>query len=335
MTSPQTGEVLSVVGGRDASFDGFNRALDAKRPIGSIAKPLVYLAALETGYVHAGNVRARRAGGAQAAERADVETRELHRGAPTGRVPMVRALTQSLNLATVNLGLEVGLDKVAETYVQLGLEQAPAAYPSMLLGAANLSPFDVAQMYNTLANGGFRSPLRAVRAVLDENGKALKAPELEVDATAAPEAVYALDRMLIEVMDRGTGRPARKDLPEGITVAGKTGTSNDYRDSWFAGFSGGHLIVVWVGHDDNSSTGLTGTTGALPVWSKLMSSLVDVVVRARAARGSRGTLDRLLQRRGDLSLLQRCRGAHGVRHRHAVGAECALPAVGRPKATGR
>jgi len=174
---------------------------------------------------------------------------------------------------SLNLGLAVGLDKVAETYVQLGLEQAPAAYPSMLLGAANLSPFDVAQMYNTLANGGFRSPLRAVRAVLDENGKALKAPELEIDATEAADAVYALDRMLIEVMDRGTGRPARKDLPEGITVAGKTGTSNDYRDSWFAGFSGGHLIVVWVGHDDNSSTGLTGTTGALPVWSKLMSSL--------------------------------------------------------------
>jgi penicillin-binding protein 1B len=128
-------------------------------------------------------------------------------------------------------------------------------------------------MYNTLANGGFRSPLRAVRAVVDENGKALKAPELEVEATAAPDAVYALDRMLIEVMNRGTGRPARKDLPPGIIVAGKTGTSNDYRDSWFAGFSGRHLIIVWVGHDDNSSTGLTGTTGALAIWSKLMGSL--------------------------------------------------------------
>jgi len=272
VTSPQTGEVLSVVGGRDASFDGFNRALDAKRPIGSIAKPLVYLAALEQGtytpatFVLDEPVELKLQNG-------QIWKPENFTKTTNGPVPMVRALTQSLNLATVNLGLAVGLDKVAETYVQLGLEQAPAAYPSMLLGAANLSPFDVAQMYNTLANGGFRSPLRAVRAVLDENGKALKAPELEIDATAAPDAVYALDRMLIEVMDRGTGRPARRDLPEGITVAGKTGTSNDYRDSWFAGFSGGHLIVVWVGHDDNSSTGLTGTTGALPVWSKLMSSL--------------------------------------------------------------
>ena len=272
VTSPQTGEVLSVVGGRDTAFDGFNRALDAKRPIGSIAKPLVYLAALEQGtytpatFVRDEPVQVKLANG-------QLWKPENFTKTTNGPVPMVRALTQSLNLATVNLGLEVGLDKVAETYVQLGLEQPPAAYPSILLGAANLSPFDVAQMYNTLANGGFRSPLRTVRAVLDENGKALKAPELEIEATAAPEAVYALDRMLIEVMDRGTGRPARKDLPEGITVAGKTGTSNDYRDSWFAGFSGGHLIVVWVGHDDNSSTGLTGTTGALPVWSKLMSSL--------------------------------------------------------------
>jgi penicillin-binding protein 1B len=272
VASPQTGEVLSLVGGRDAAFDGFNRALDARRPIGSIAKPLVYLAALEQGtytpatFVHDDPVELKLPNG-------QTWKPENFTKTTSGPVPMVRALTQSLNLATVNLGLEVGLDKVADTYVQLGLEQAPAPFPSMLLGATNLSPFEVAQMYNTLANGGFRSPLRAVRAVLDENGKALKAPELEIEATASPEAVYALDRMLIEVMDRGTGRPARKDLPQGITVAGKTGTSNDYRDSWFAGFSGGHLIVVWVGHDDNSSTGLTGTTGALPVWSKLMGSL--------------------------------------------------------------
>jgi len=272
VTTPQTGEVVGLVGAREASFDGFNRALDARRPIGSIAKPLVYLAALEQGsYTPASAV---------ADEPVELKlpngqtwkpenfTKETH-----GNVTMVRALTQSLNLATVNLGLEVGLDKVADTYVQLGLEEAPAAYPSMLLGAANLTPYDVAQLYNTLANGGFRSPLRAVRAVVDESGKALKAPELEVDTGASPEAVYALDRMLIEVMERGTGQPARRDLPAGLVVAGKTGTSNDYRDSWFAGFSGGNLIVVWVGHDDNSSTGLTGTTGALPVWSKLMGSL--------------------------------------------------------------
>jgi penicillin-binding protein 1B len=191
-----------------------------------------------------------------------------------GNVTVVRALTQSLNLPTVHMGLDVGLDKVADTFVELGLEERPAELPSMLLGATNLSPLEVAQMYNTLANGGFRSPLRAVRAVVNEGGESLKAPELEVAQAVSPEAVYTLDRMMIEVMQRGTGRAAAKDLPDGLVVAGKTGTSNDYRDSWFAGFSGGHLIVAWVGHDDNRPTGLTGTTGGLAVWSRLMGSII-------------------------------------------------------------
>jgi penicillin-binding protein 1B len=273
VTAPQTGEVVAVVGGRRASFDGFNRALDAQRPIGSLAKPLVYLAALETGrhtpatVIMDEPVEVKLPNG-------DVWKPSNFDKQVRGPVPMVRALTQSLNLATVNLGLEVGLARVARTFVQLGLDEAPAAYPSMLLGATNLSPVQVAQMYNTLANGGFRSPLRAVRAVIDEGGGQLKAPELEVAEAASSEAVYELDRMLIQVMERGTGRPARSSLPAGLTVGGKTGTSNDYRDSWFSGFSGAHLVVVWVGHDDNSATGLTGTTGALPVWSRLMSSIV-------------------------------------------------------------
>ena len=272
VTTPQTGEVVAIVGGRRASFDGFNRALDAKRPIGSLAKPLVYLAAFETGrytpasLVHDQAVEIKLPNGdTWKPANFDKEIR--------GDMPAVRALTQSLNLPTVNLGLEVGLKRVARTFVQLGLEEKPAEYPSMLLGATNLSPIEVARMYNTLANGGFRSPLRSVRAVLAESGKQLKAPQLEVAEAAPADAVYTVDRMLVEVMERGTGRPARKSLPPGLVVAGKTGTSNDYRDSWFSGFSGSHLIVVWMGHDDNSQTGLTGTTGALAAWSKLMSSI--------------------------------------------------------------
>jgi penicillin-binding protein 1B len=272
VTTPQTGEVVAIVGGRRASFVGFNRALDAKRPIGSLAKPMVYLAALETGrYTPASLVHDRPVeiklpnGDTWKPANFDKQIR--------GDMPAVRALTQSLNLPTVNLGLEVGLKRVARTFVQLGLDEKPAEYPSMLLGATNLSPIEVARMYNTLANGGFRSPLRSVRAVLAESGKQLKAPQLEVAEAAPADAVYTVDRMLVEVMERGTGRPARNSLPRELVVAGKTGTSNDYRDSWFAGFSGSHLIVVWMGHDDNSQTGLTGTTGALAAWSKLMSSI--------------------------------------------------------------
>jgi penicillin-binding protein 1B len=272
VTTPQTGEVVALVGGRRSGFDGFNRALDARRPIGSLAKPVVYLAALETGrytpasVIEDAPVDMKLPNGDR--WRPDNFDKQLH-----GEVTLVRALTQSLNLATVNLGLDVGLGRVASTFEQLGLSEPPPELPSMLLGATNLSPIDVAQVYNTIANGGFRAPLRAVRAVVAEDGESLKAPQLEVSEAVSPEAVYALDRMMIEVMERGTGRSAKNQLPAGLVVAGKTGTSNDYRDSWFSGFSGRHLIVSWVGHDDNSPTGLTGTTGGLAVWTRLMSSI--------------------------------------------------------------
>jgi penicillin-binding protein 1B len=272
VTTPQTGEVVAMVGGRRASFDGFNRALDMKRPIGSLAKPMVYLAALQSGrYTPASVVMDEPI--EYKLESGDVWKPNNYDKKIHGPVTLVRGLTQSYNLATVNLGLDVGLGPVAKTYVQLGLDEAPPKYASILLGTAQLNPVEVAQMYNTLANGGFRSPLRAVRAVIDEQGKALKAPELEVTEAAPAEAVYTLNRMLIEVFERGTARPAKKALPPGLVVAGKTGTSNDYRDSWFAGFSGGHVIVVWMGHDDNATTGLTGTTGALQAWTRLMASI--------------------------------------------------------------
>jgi penicillin-binding protein 1B len=272
VTTPQTGDVVAVVGGRRASFDGFNRALDMKRPIGSLAKPLVYLAALESGrYTPASTVHDEPV--EIKLDRGDLWKPGNYDQRVHGPVTLVRALTQSYNLATVNLGMDIGLGPVAKTYVQLGLDDAPPRFPSILLGAAQLNPVQVAQLYNTLANGGFRSPLRAVRAVIDAEGKPLKAPELEVSEAATAAATYTLDRLLIEVFERGTARPAKRSLPPELVVAGKTGTSNDYRDSWFAGFSGGHLVVVWMGHDDNSPTGLTGTTGALQAWTRLMASI--------------------------------------------------------------
>ncbi|HET7203947.1 MAG TPA: penicillin-binding protein 1B [Steroidobacteraceae bacterium] len=272
VTTPQTGEVVAVVGGRRASFDGFNRALDMQRPIGSLAKPLVYLAALESGrYTPASTVMDEPI--ELKLENGDLWKPGNYDKRIHGPVTLVRAITQSYNLATVNLGMDVGLGPVTKTYVQLGLDDAPPKYPSILLGAAQLNPVQVAQLYNTLANGGFRSSLRAVRAVIDAEGKPLKAPELEVAEAAPAAAIYTLDRLMIEVFERGTAHPAKRALPPTLVVAGKTGTSNDYRDSWFAGFSGGHLIVVWMGHDDNAPTGLTGTTGALQAWTRLMASI--------------------------------------------------------------
>jgi penicillin-binding protein 1B len=272
IAEPNSGDVVAVVGGREVGADGFNRALDARRPIGSLVKPAVYLAALETGRYTAASIledaplALRLADGSTWAPQN--YTREVY-----GLVPMARALAESMNLATVRLGLDVGLGRVADTLRQLGLQERPVLNPSLLLGAVGLTPLEVVQVYTSLANGGFRARLRAVRAVLDERGIALRSFKVEVEAAAPPAAVYQLNRMLTLVTTRGTGRGATARLPPGIVVAAKTGTSSDTRDSWFAGFTGSYLAVVWVGYDDNRVTGLTGASGALPVWADAIASL--------------------------------------------------------------
>jgi len=264
--------VIAIVGGRDVGYDGFDRALDAHRSMGSLVKPFIYLTALESGRYNATTV-------VQDAP-VDVKltgdkhwTPENFTHEVYGPVPVVRALAESLNLATVGVGLDLGLPKVADTLQRFGLPQPPVQVPAMLLGAVEVTPIEAAQLFNGLANGGFRNPLRAVRAVISADGKPLKAFPLEVTPVASPEVMYQLDRMLVLVMGHGTGRSARTLLPAELVVAGKSGTSSDYRDSWFAGFSGSHLVVVWVGYDDNEPTGFTGSAGALPVWARIMAGL--------------------------------------------------------------
>jgi penicillin-binding protein 1B len=176
-------------------------------------------------------------------------------------------------MATVRLGLDLGLEPIADTLQRLGLAQKPTLYPSMLLGALALTPLEVAQIYNTLANGGFRVPLRAVRSVIAEDGELKQRYELTIAQAADAGAVYALNQALVQVMERGTGRSVRRTLPEDIVVAGKTGTSDDLRDSGFAGFTNTHLIVAWLGADDNRPIGLTGSTGAAKIWAGVLSAV--------------------------------------------------------------
>jgi penicillin-binding protein 1B len=272
VTAPQSGDFTAIVGGRDVGYDGFDRALDARRSMGSLVKPFIYLTGLESGRYNAATI--------VQDQPVDVLLVNGRHWKPEnfthetyGAVPVVRALSESLNLATVGVGLNLGLPKVAQTLERFGLPQPPPQVPAMLLGAVAVTPLEAAQLFNGLANGGFKNPLRAVRAVISADGKPLKAFPLEVTPIASPQVVYQLNRMLVHVMDHGTGRPARALLAPNLVVAGKSGTSSDYRDSWFAGFSGSDLIVVWVGYDDNAPTGLTGSAGALPVWAHIMARL--------------------------------------------------------------
>jgi penicillin-binding protein 1B len=272
VAEPNSGDVVAVVGGRDFGTDGFNRALDARRPIGSLVKPAVYLTAIESGHYNAATL----------IEDAPVELK-LPDGsvwAPQnfehqvyGQVPVARALAESMNLATIKLGLELGLPKVVDTLQRLGFEGTPALNPSLLLGTVEMTPLEVVQIYTALANGGFRARLRSVNAVLDEQGRPLKSFKVQVEAAAPPADVYQIDRMLMLVTTHGTAQAAGAHLPRDTVIAGKTGTSSDTKDSWFAGFTGSYLSVVWVGYDDNHTTGLTGAAGAVPIWADIMGKL--------------------------------------------------------------
>lgn len=272
VTSVSSAEVLAVVGDRKSGFQGFNRALDARRPIGSLVKPAVYLAALESGaYTLAGTI---------ADEPLTVKLDNGDEWIPSnfdnkyhGKVSLLRALAESLNLATVRLGMDVGLAAVADTLHRLGFDGSVAAYPSLLLGAVGMTPLEVADIYGTLANGGFHTPYRAVRSVVDSDGKPLARYPIEVEQAFDAAAIHQLNQGLVEVMRRGTGRRAAALLPEGFIAAGKSGTSNGFRDNWFAGFSGRYVVAVWVGYDDNRPTGHTGSTGALPIWAGILRQL--------------------------------------------------------------
>jgi penicillin-binding protein 1B len=272
IASADQGEVVALVGDRVTRRAGFNRALDMKRPIGSIVKPAVYLAALSkpesynlltTVYDEPIEIAAN-----DQIWRPENYDKTFH-----GPLPLIEALVNSYNGATVQLGMEIGLTPVIETLRQLGAESTIEPYPSLLLGALEMPPIDVLQMYQTIAAGGYRTPLRSILAVTDQQNKTLQSYPLTVQQGPDPRAVFCLTAALQAVTSRGTAKSLQKSLPPELTVAGKTGTTDQLRDSWFAGFSGNHVAVAWVGRDDNNPTGLTGATGALGVWADTMTGI--------------------------------------------------------------
>ena len=273
VTAKDTGEVLALVGGKDPEFAGFNRAVDARRPIGSLIKPFTYLAALEQAdrYTLLTPVQDR----SFTLEFDDGRLWQPRNfdGEERGEVPLHLALSRSYNLPAVRVGLDVGIPRVQQVLRAFGVTTPISDYPSMLLGALSLTPADVAQLYQGLATSGFNTPLRTIREVTDADNEPLSRYNLKVDRVADPAAVHLVQYAMQETMQEGTGRSAYNVLPQRLSLAGKTGTTDQGRDSWFAGFSGDLLAVAWVGRDDNGPTVLTGATGALPVWSAMMSQL--------------------------------------------------------------
>jgi len=270
VTRRDSGEIVAMAGGRDSDDTGFNRALDAVRPIGSLIKPVVYLTALE--YPDRYNITTPISDTRLQipAEKGKTWSPDNYDHREHGIVPLHTALTNSYNMSTVRIGMDIGLAKIANNLKNMGVNRPLEMYPSLLLGASPLSPLEVAQVYQTLAGDGFVTPLRSIRAVNAADGQALQSYPLTVHQVVDPSATYITNTILQDVMRIGTGRSAYNYMPQDMNLVGKTGTTNEMRDSWFAGFSGDYLAVVWIGRDDNKPTGLTGSSGALQVWSELM-----------------------------------------------------------------
>jgi penicillin-binding protein 1B len=273
VTDSQSGEVLALVGGRDPLYEGFNRALDAARPVGSLLKPAIYLTALAQPSRYTlvtpldDSPLLWKSRGAKDWEPANYDLQNH------GQVPLRLALAHSYNVASARLGLDLGIGPVQDTVRRLGAERELPPYASSLLGAVEFSPLEVAQIYQTLASNGFRTPLRAIREVVSSDGQPLSRYALSVEPAFEPEPVYLLTEALQGVVREGTAAGLAQWLPPELNVAGKTGTTDELRDSWFAGFTGDRLAVVWVGYDDNRPTGLTGAAGAMTVWGELMRAL--------------------------------------------------------------
>jgi len=270
VTRRDSGEIVALAGGRNADETGFNRALDAVRPIGSLIKPVVYLTALEypdryTIVTPISDTRLE-----IPAEKGKTWSPDNYDHREHGVVPLHTALTNSYNMATVRVGMDIGLARIANNLKNMGVSRPVELYPSMLLGAVPLSPLEVTQIYQTLAGDGFATPLRSIRAVNAADGKALQSYPFTVRQAVDPAATYITNTIMQDVMRYGTGRSAYNYMPAEMNLVGKTGTTNEMRDSWFAGFSGDYLSVVWVGRDDNKTTGLTGGSGALQIWAELM-----------------------------------------------------------------
>ena len=278
VTNSANGEVLALVGGRQAGFAGFNRALDAKRHVGSLIKPAVYLTALEQPGRY--NLASLLDDSPLEYEQSGKLWRPQNYGRTFhGQVMLYQALAHSYNVATARLGLELGVDAVLRTLRRLTVDEPLNRYPSLFLGATDLSALDVTRLYLNFASGGFYIPLRSIRDVLDADGVPLQRYELNIERVIDPAPAFLINRALQTVVSEGTGRSLNRRFAPQLGLAGKTGTTNDLRDSWYAGYDGEKLAVIWMGRDDNQPMGLTGASGAMQVWSGLFAAAGTVALQ--------------------------------------------------------
>jgi penicillin-binding protein 1B len=273
---PESGDVLAMVGGRDYGDSQFNRATHARRQPGSSFKPIVTLSAVSAAVDGNGDSRPYTLATILSDEPLELETPAgpwqpaNYDGRFHGRVTLREALERSLNVPFARLGVDLGPQRIVETARDVGIESRLAPYPSIALGAFEVTPLEMARAYGVLAAGGYRADTRAVLGVLGPDGALAVVHEPSGLAVASPAASYLVTSALRGAVERGTGRALRAHGFDGA-VAAKSGTTNDFRDGWFIGYTGRLAVAVWVGFDDGRSLGLSGSRAALPVFARFMA----------------------------------------------------------------
>lgn len=276
---PQTGAIKAFVGGRNYEESQFNRVIQAMRQPGSAMKPFVVATALSVQGDGSPPV-------ASAATLLDDRPSTFSFAgkdwAPKnyedvfgGTVTVRSALERSLNVAMVNLASRVGLDRLTSTFRSFGFENV-SAFPSAVLGAIEVTPLHLARAYTVFGNGGLQTDPFGISAVVDPSGHRLEQRTPKMERVLSEEVAFLTTHLMQGVIDRGTAVSARKLGLRG-ELAGKTGTTDGERDSWFVGFSPSLLTVVWVGFDDDTPAGLTGASGALQVWIRFMQKAGEIL----------------------------------------------------------
>ena len=273
-----SGEVKAVVGSSSPSEFGFNRSINAIRPIGSLVKPFIYLTALNkydqyTLTTILDDSKLSFESGGEIWEPNNFD-KKYH-----GKIPLHVALWQSYNIASARLGMELGYDSVQETFSKLGITKTIERYPSLFIGSFEMSPFDAIQSYQVIAADGFYSPLRSIRDIQDLKGEIDLSYPYKIEQRIRPEPLHLLKFAMKQTFISGTARGYPRKKIESWQAGGKTGTSDDQRDSWFVGFAGDILVLVWLGFDDNRPTPLTGRSGALEVWKNFIDDIQPTTVK--------------------------------------------------------
>ena len=267
-----SGEVRAMVGGAEPQFAGYNRAMQARRSIGSLAKPATYLTALSQPNQYRLNTWIADAPISLRQPNGQVWSPQNDDKQFSGQVMLVDALTRSMNVPTVNLGMSLGLPAIVDTWQKLGVAKDQLhPVPAMILGALNLTPIEVAQAFQTIASGGNRAPLSALRSVIAEDGSVLYQSFPQAERAVPAQAAYMTLWTMQQVVQRGTGRQLGAKYP-GLHLAGKTGTTNNNVDTWVAGIDGREVVITWVGRDNNQPTKLYGASGAMSIYQRYLAN---------------------------------------------------------------